>query len=315
MGKCNKSFEFYGEELLKIRKSKGLSQEELANKINVSRQSIHLWESGKMIPDIENIVSLCNALEVTKTQLTNGLDFIESKEKNKKKINVKKIMKKIILICIIIFIVYFCDSIRKSIILMSLNNKLVNYCGANNYSYITSYFEADNKTLIPEYSYTNIVYYKDKVRKCIFETSKEHSILYENYKDNQSYNFDENKAEYEENLDFNLQIPENAFIPVGLSEKVSLGKNLQIVNFLYGFNPTFKIKTSKTEYTLYWSTKVLNSTEKIIEKIDKSTGLVKERQKYKKDKYSITTYEIKFNETTDKDIEIPNIDEYTKISY
>lgn len=76
----NSKFGFLGEELRKARKEKGLSQEELADKINVSRQSIHLWEAGKIIPDFENIINLCNALEITTDRLTVGLDNYSYKE-------------------------------------------------------------------------------------------------------------------------------------------------------------------------------------------------------------------------------------------
>lgn len=41
-----------------LRKSKGISQEELADIINVSRQAVSKWESGQSTPDIEKIISL-----------------------------------------------------------------------------------------------------------------------------------------------------------------------------------------------------------------------------------------------------------------
>lgn len=41
-----------------IRKSKGLSQEELAIKLNVVRQTISKWEQGLSVPDSELLVSL-----------------------------------------------------------------------------------------------------------------------------------------------------------------------------------------------------------------------------------------------------------------
>ena len=46
-----------------IRKSKGLSQEELAVKINVVRQTISKWEQGLSVPDSELLVSLAEALD------------------------------------------------------------------------------------------------------------------------------------------------------------------------------------------------------------------------------------------------------------
>ncbi len=39
-----------------LRKAKGLSQEEFADKIGVSRQSVSKWESGQSFPDLEKII-------------------------------------------------------------------------------------------------------------------------------------------------------------------------------------------------------------------------------------------------------------------
>ena len=46
-----------------VRKSKGLSQEELAIKLNVVRQTISKWEQGLSVPDSDMLVSLSEALE------------------------------------------------------------------------------------------------------------------------------------------------------------------------------------------------------------------------------------------------------------
>lgn len=46
-----------------IRKSKGLSQEELAIKLNVVRQTVSKWENGLSVPDSEMLISISEALE------------------------------------------------------------------------------------------------------------------------------------------------------------------------------------------------------------------------------------------------------------
>ena len=51
------------ENLKTIRRSKGLSQEELAIKLNVVRQTISKWEQGRSVPDAELLLSLSEALE------------------------------------------------------------------------------------------------------------------------------------------------------------------------------------------------------------------------------------------------------------
>ncbi len=53
------------ENIKAIRKSKGLSQEELAVKLNVVRQTISKWEQGLSVPDSEMLLSLSEALETS----------------------------------------------------------------------------------------------------------------------------------------------------------------------------------------------------------------------------------------------------------
>ena len=51
------------ENMKAIRKSKGLSQEELAIKLNVVRQTISKWEQGLSVPDSDMLISISKALE------------------------------------------------------------------------------------------------------------------------------------------------------------------------------------------------------------------------------------------------------------
>lgn len=66
-----------GENIKSIRKSKGLSQEELAIKLNVVRQTISKWEQGLSVPDSEMLISLSEALEAPVSTLL-GEPVVES---------------------------------------------------------------------------------------------------------------------------------------------------------------------------------------------------------------------------------------------
>ena len=55
----------FPEKLQVIRKSKGLTQDELAVKLNVSRQAVAKWESGQGYPDIANLIEISNLFNVT----------------------------------------------------------------------------------------------------------------------------------------------------------------------------------------------------------------------------------------------------------
>ena len=57
------------ENIQAIRKSKGLSQEELAVKLNVVRQTISKWEKGLSVPDADMLISLSEALETPASTL------------------------------------------------------------------------------------------------------------------------------------------------------------------------------------------------------------------------------------------------------
>lgn len=55
----------FSEKLQLVRKSKGMTQEELAEKLDVSRQAVAKWESGQVYPDINNLIQISNLFNVT----------------------------------------------------------------------------------------------------------------------------------------------------------------------------------------------------------------------------------------------------------
>ena len=63
-----------------LRKTKGISQEELADKIGVSRQAISKWESEQSIPEIDKVIIMSDYFEVTTDYILKG---IETKEQAK----------------------------------------------------------------------------------------------------------------------------------------------------------------------------------------------------------------------------------------
>ena len=74
-----------GERLLKLRKEKNISQEELANQLNVSRQTISKWETDQTMPDFDKIIPLCEYFNITSDELLSGKkDIIESKKEDNK---------------------------------------------------------------------------------------------------------------------------------------------------------------------------------------------------------------------------------------
>ena len=71
-----------------IRKSKGLSQQELAIKLNVVRQTISKWEQGLSVPDSDMLISISEVLETPVSTLL-GETVIEAEADNLKAISEK----------------------------------------------------------------------------------------------------------------------------------------------------------------------------------------------------------------------------------
>ena len=59
----------FNENIKRIRKSKGLSQEELAIKLNVVRQTVSKWENGLSVPDSSMLIMLADELDSTVSEL------------------------------------------------------------------------------------------------------------------------------------------------------------------------------------------------------------------------------------------------------
>ena len=62
----------FGDNLSKSRKKAGLSQEELAEKMGITRQTISKWETGASVPDVEELQRLCAALSASAEELICG---------------------------------------------------------------------------------------------------------------------------------------------------------------------------------------------------------------------------------------------------
>ncbi len=62
-----------GNKLYELRKSKNLSQEELADKLNVTRQTISKWETNQSTPDFDKIIPLCEIYGISADELLTGV--------------------------------------------------------------------------------------------------------------------------------------------------------------------------------------------------------------------------------------------------
>ncbi len=90
-----KGQKMFSQNLQKLRAEKNISQEQLADKIGVSRQSVSAWESGKSSPELEKLIALSELFEISLDELTGE---ISTKKANLNKKEYEKSYQKIALI-------------------------------------------------------------------------------------------------------------------------------------------------------------------------------------------------------------------------
>lgn len=61
-----------GERILKLRKAEHMSQEELAECVEVSKQSVSKWELDKAVPNVEKVIRLCDVFDISTDYLLRG---------------------------------------------------------------------------------------------------------------------------------------------------------------------------------------------------------------------------------------------------
>ena len=109
----------FAENLKKIRKDKGYTQEILAEKLNVVRQTVSKWEKGLSLPDVDMLSKIANVLETDVNILLDGQitttdqsEIVKQLAKINEQLTIKnrrykKIMKTIAIILLIIVILVF----------------------------------------------------------------------------------------------------------------------------------------------------------------------------------------------------------------
>lgn len=74
----------FNNRLYQLRKQKGFSQEELANRLNVSRQTVSKWEVGDSTPDMEKLIAMSDLFDVSLDKLVMGKEDDEKTSATKK---------------------------------------------------------------------------------------------------------------------------------------------------------------------------------------------------------------------------------------
>ena len=94
-----------GDKLKEARLKKNMTQEEVAEKIFVSRQSISNWENNKTYPDIGNVISLSDLYDVSLDELLKGSDnFMKHLEESTDLVKSNKKLIGLIILALIIVV-------------------------------------------------------------------------------------------------------------------------------------------------------------------------------------------------------------------
>lgn len=94
----------FGDNLLKLRKSKNISQEQLAQKIGITRQTVSNWELNITTPNIEDLKKIAKSLDVSYDKL---LRVKPKQEKNTTLLTILKVLGILALINILILLIIF----------------------------------------------------------------------------------------------------------------------------------------------------------------------------------------------------------------
>lgn len=96
-----------GKRIHEIRQKKNITQEQFAKDLAISRQAVSKWESGKAIPDIENLMYISNLYDVSLDELIKGDDKVGQKivaDANAKKWHKLSIL---FFISLLVYIIWF----------------------------------------------------------------------------------------------------------------------------------------------------------------------------------------------------------------
>jgi len=138
------------EKIVTLRKTHGWSQEDLAEKLNVSRQAISRWENGTALPDAQNILQISKLFCVTTDYLLND-DFEsdsdipavqKAQEETKALFSKKKRLHLVAAICFTIAVVCWLMSVvnSQSNIQLGISCFTLALCAANAVAQFVLYF-------------------------------------------------------------------------------------------------------------------------------------------------------------------------------
>ncbi len=244
-----------GEKILTYRKKLGLSQEQLGEKVGVSRQTVSKWEIGQTIPELEKMILLAKTFETTIDELVKDENEIvenEEREKVEKSKNNKiiKLFNFILIITIAVVGIIFAVILYRYLMICGLKNK---FEGAgkepideNGISFsMENYRIRENISRIEYNAYTDkkeITYYnlKNKYKKIYGNYYEPDRIEYADYDTNEYYDIDCINKTYKKTNAYDLPVD----IQEGLTGKDWMINVEILANFDLSSSGKWKIATN-----------------------------------------------------------------------
>lgn len=272
----------FNDNLVNLRKKKGWSQEELADKLDMSRQAVSKWEVGTSKPDIDNAIKISKLFGVSIDELVNN-DIVKTEAIS---INVKKKSKKQKLMVwlrrtlIVLAVIYVVNVIYNFAVLFTITQAELKYKELNNYHYIITTY--DNEGLKEKEE----CWFKDGVSKTIntgyVDNIAEQKITCVDFNKKEGYIIDNNLSKsgiinideyiiYNENFIGDKQlysrlpdlIKDRGILDIILQSKKILDFNVQIdkLNILLNLESSYINidKKSRIPYSYYYKDKTTNN--------------------------------------------------------
>lgn len=268
-----------GKNLKRLRKDKGLSQKELANKLNYTRQNLSKWENGIAFPvDEQTIDKLASILEVSKKELLNPEELNNTKKVSKKyKTNIIILIIIIVIAIVLSIALYFI--FKQKIHMINIDN-LFSGVYTKNYKerYLNLYTEQDIENYDKIYLYT----VHDNKEMYIFKTTDKSIRVYENnysneynlryalkcglhlvvfYKDNtyKTYDYYLDEKKYDSTCDYTFSYKKENFL-----ENIGFKRDGSYYTYMINGN---KISYDGSNYRVYMTKNGISET---LEKLSES---------------------------------------------
>lgn len=280
------------ERLYELRKSNNWSQEELAEKMEVSRQTISKWESGKATPELNKLVKLAELYKITLDELVKGekAEYVPKENKRKATINTKKLLIIFLVLLVIFLIMFSLNIVRRMFVVHGMAEKYKNNfinIGKTQNGYIMErvrkktftnieeiekqywyYVSEDGEKLLKIKSYivnNDEKYYREPFEEIYIDLNKE----IENNNDFYTHYYDDVlkinlKDGTQEKLNDYEVIPPTSKVTSGMNDNYSIiwDYNKAIPSFRIIFD--FDNKLWKNNKTYIWNNNAINNSGKSI---------------------------------------------------